>query len=260
MDAADEVADLLEGGLGLLVGLADQRLGRLGVGRRASPGPRRGPAARATRRCWAPSCRSRSMRRRSASALSTAALRLAFGPAQQLGHLGLGGAAEQPPRLGRPGGGSTADGGPRGDDDQARRTPTSGEADGAGPGPDLEQPELGGAAGQAADVERQGEQGERPGPQRAGDDLAGQRHREQEQAVEDLPPARPGADPLPEAPEPVGGPAAAAPGPPSRCRAGRRPGCGRSPPSTRAAMNSSQAVGTANTRVISSENGDRPAA
>ena len=85
-----------------------------------------------------------------------------------------------------------------------------GEADGAGARADLEQPELGGAAGQAADVEGEGEQGGRPAP---GDH--DQHHevqhpeRQQQEGVGELLPAGPVA----EAGLPVGPPRAGAEGP-----------------------------------------------
>ena len=77
VDAPHQLPQLRDGPLGLVVGVADEGDGRGVVvprSRRSLARPR--SMASATRRCCAPSWRSRSMRRRSASAASTDASRL----------------------------------------------------------------------------------------------------------------------------------------------------------------------------------------
>ena len=66
MDAAGELAQLLERVLELVAGAVEQLLGALGVVAAATICARRRSSASETSRCWAPSCRSRSRRRRSA--------------------------------------------------------------------------------------------------------------------------------------------------------------------------------------------------
>ena len=163
VDAANQVADLLERRLGLLVGGDHQLAPGLGsVSSFSFAAPR--SAASATSRCWAPSWRSRSIRRRSASALSTAAVRLVSSrstwAACSTSALGPSSARA-----------STTFETAEPDRDPRRHDHESEHAD-AGSGPragtrrDLEEVELGRVAGQGVDVGGQRQHRRRAGPGR----------------------------------------------------------------------------------------------
>ena len=119
--------------------------------------------ARATRRCWAPSWRSRSMRRRSASALSTAAVRLVSSSVTRASSSEpFGDRAASGPRPLEAG---QSDDGPRGDEGQSERRPRRRGRRRRAPGPDVEQARTWRCRREGCRcVEGQAEQGDRSAP------------------------------------------------------------------------------------------------
>ena len=147
-------------------------------------------AASATSRCWAPSWRSRSIRRRSASAESTAAVRrvcrsvtCSARRSSSVGPRRRSASAHSD--------GCRADRHPRRDEQDADH------ADGERQPPrrigrvDLEEVELRAVAGEGADVDGQQCHRQRSAPRRGDERVADDAHRELEQVVGDLAPAWP---------------------------------------------------------------------
>ena len=145
-----------------------------------------------TRRCWAPSWRSRSMRRRSASAAPTTRARLSSSWATRAASPRDPGPSSSRARalstVARPWttSGAASEQDQPGEDraGQSQRPPDGPSAD------------RGGAARQRAVVGGEGDQGHRDGPDRQGDGEVDGPHREAEQAVSDLAPRRGGAERL----------------------------------------------------------------
>ena len=131
MDAAGEVAQLLERGSRLRLGLVDElQRHAVGVVAQALAGHAE-LEARATRRCCAPSCRSRSMRRRSASAAAMIRACAERGVDDLGRELGIGLGVQQQPRPVAVGDAHAVDEVPRRDDQQRadrdeRRAPRAG--------------------------------------------------------------------------------------------------------------------------------------
>ena len=167
--------------------------------------PDRGPSPSATSRCWAPSCRSRSMRRRSASALSTAATRLALERARPRLR------AQRDARRDRAASAQVTassaaerDGDPRREEQRRRRRRRARRRTRRRPAPTSNRPNFGGVAGQRVHVERQREQRERAAPRRRPRRrTCSDPERQQEQQVADLLPAARRLRPRPQAPPPV---------------------------------------------------------
>ena len=181
---------------------------RAGPGRASGSRSRRSRAAprsmaSATSRCWAPSCRSRSMRRRSrlggVDGGDPAGLDR---PHLAVEGVTLGGTEQRRAAARSRRARATVT---RGRHDHEADQADEGEAEGAEARAELEQPELGRAAGSAADVERQGEEHGRAAPETAGGGEAEQAEREGQERVADLPPAGPAGHPLLEVGPPVAG-------------------------------------------------------
>ena len=206
-------------------------------------------AASATSRCWAPSWRSRSMRRRSVSALSTAAVRLVSSRVTWAAWTWLGVRPEQRPGQRQLDVGD-ADGDPRGDDDQAD-DPDDGGQRGAAAGGQLEEVELRRLAGQLVDVGRHEHHRQRPAPRHHRQHEADDGDGEAGDVVGDLLPPGRRPDPLPQPPQRAPGASAAGPDRGTARPSARRSATARRGPSPRDTTNSSQANGSANTNVIS---------
>ena len=198
--------------------------------------------ARATRRCWAPSCRSRSMRRRSASPASTAAARLAstlVRRADSWATLALGCSSDVATHRSRDGEGPDdprRGGQQRQPDDRGCDCPEAGE---------LEEAEAGLVLRQRRHVRRQGQQGQPAGDHTDGHGEGQAPDREQDAAGRRSPSTGPATSAARRTGPTSRPPPAAGTGRRGPDRAGRPAGSAPAARARWAAAKSSQATGTA---------------